>query len=283
MKMEKKGINLKKNIAIASSSEIKQICSPLEKYFNITYFNYVKLFKDGSRFVLTNNADFTESYYQDKRLYQTTAVLNMEQAKTSSVHWFCEFRDQPSYVVARNEFDIDNGFTIIQPSLADSTTELFYFATKRENYGHIYLYTTCLDAFYRFILYFKEKAKNLTKQANKEKFFINIPRVSSTLNNSSVDLQKFYAETSVNKLHMDLDGNEIVMSKREVDCIYLAMKNKTAKEIGRILSISPRTVETYLSNLKLKSNRQTKKELVSTFAVGWRRSLIAHSVDILKI
>jgi DNA-binding CsgD family transcriptional regulator len=275
--MKKNGINLSKNIAITSASEVKEICMPLEKYFDITYFNYVKLFKNGLRYVLTNNTVFTECYYADADLYQTKAVLNMECLKTSEIHLFCEFRDQASYVVARNEFNIDNGFTIIQPSPSDESTELFYFATKRENCGHTHLYTTHLDSFYRFILYFKEKARYLIKQANKEKFFIETLPIDSPIFDNTKIKSEFYAETSINKLHMKFNNIEIVLSKREIDCLYLTMKNKTSKEIGQMLSISPRTVETYVSNVKLKSNCQTKKELISRFTTDPYKFLVTNA------
>jgi LuxR family transcriptional regulator, quorum-sensing system regulator SolR len=276
--MRNKGIDLSKNIAITSSAEVKEICSPLEKYFSITYFNYVKLFKNSSRFVLTSGPEFTQRYYVDESLYSTAAVLNMEQLKAPSVHLFCEFQDQPSYIVSRNEFNIDNGITIIQPSPCGKETELFYFATKRENYRNIYLYNTNLDVFNRFIVYFKEKAHNLIKRAERERFYITVPPADKILfENEKYNRTKFYMETNVNKLHLNLDSKKITLSKREIDCFRLSLQNNTAKEIARILKLSPRTIESYLDNLKIKTNCQTKNELIYKFKGTFYESLLRYA------
>ena len=164
------GIDLSKNIGITSYQEVMSICAPLYELLEITYFNYVKLFSNGARSVLTDRTDFITQYYSSPELYTTKAVLNMENLEKSEVFLSCEFRDQLSYQVARNDFDIDNGLTIIQP--IDGSVELYYFGTKKENYSHVETYKSNIDLFYRFIIYFKEKAKNLISLADKENFFL---------------------------------------------------------------------------------------------------------------
>jgi LuxR family transcriptional regulator, quorum-sensing system regulator SolR len=276
------GIDLRKNIAITSSPEIKEICAPLRKHLDIIYFNYVKIFKDNSRIVLTDGPDFTERYYGDKKLYTTGAVLSLEQLNLPSVHYFCEFQDQVSFNISRNEFGLDNGVIITQPNPVDSTAELFYFATHAKNYGHVHLYMNNLDAFYRFILYFKEKAKKLIQQAEKDKFLIVTPKIEeiAALNKGLRDKIKFYSETAINKLSLNLQDEEVTLSKREVDCLYLTMKRKSAKEIGKILTLSPRTAEAYLSNLRLKVGCKNKEELISTFTNPLYNEAIKHCVHL---
>lgn len=52
------------------------------------------------------------------------------------------------------------------------------------------------------------------------------------------------------------------LSRREKECIRLAMLNHSAKEIGKILSISNRTVEDYLENAKNKLGCSKRSELI---------------------
>jgi DNA-binding CsgD family transcriptional regulator len=50
-----------------------------------------------------------------------------------------------------------------------------------------------------------------------------------------------------------IKGRDIIMSKREMECLSLLSKGKRAKEIASFFSLSPRTVESYLNNVKIKS------------------------------
>ena len=104
------GVDLSKNKGITSYQEVMSICNPLYELLEVTYFNYVKLFSNGARSVLTDRTDFITQYYSSPELYTTNAVLSMESLKKSEIFLSCEFRDQLSYQIARNEFDIDQPF-----------------------------------------------------------------------------------------------------------------------------------------------------------------------------
>lgn len=56
--------------------------------------------------------------------------------------------------------------------------------------------------------------------------------------------------------------NEIYFSKQEIKCLRLLVTGKTIKLIGQQMSLSPRTVESYLENIKRKLNVKTKSELI---------------------
>jgi DNA-binding CsgD family transcriptional regulator len=53
------------------------------------------------------------------------------------------------------------------------------------------------------------------------------------------------------------------LSEREKECLQQLLLGKTAAEIGQSLHLSPRTVESYLENLKEKLSCDTKRELFS--------------------
>lgn len=68
-----------------------------------------------------------------------------------------------------------------------------------------------------------------------------------------------------NWAHMKNDfmqTNKINLSKREVECLKLSIKGRSAKQVGLILNISQRTVEEYLNNIKIKLKVTSKTELV---------------------
>lgn len=65
-----------------------------------------------------------------------------------------------------------------------------------------------------------------------------------------------------NNPNLSLDPLDIYLSSRELDCLRLIVRGKTAKEISNILGISKRTVESYQENIKHKMNVYSKSELI---------------------
>ncbi len=53
------------------------------------------------------------------------------------------------------------------------------------------------------------------------------------------------------------------LSKRETECAYYLIRGMTYKEIGRVLDISPRTVECHIDSMKIKLNCYKRSQLVS--------------------
>ncbi len=59
--------------------------------------------------------------------------------------------------------------------------------------------------------------------------------------------------------------NKNFITERELECINLLKENYTAKEIGRILGISNRTVESHFYNIKQKTSAKNKKDILRIF------------------
>lgn len=52
------------------------------------------------------------------------------------------------------------------------------------------------------------------------------------------------------------------LSPREMDCLFYLLRSKSAKEIGKRLKLSPRTVEWHLANIREKLHCTTKAEVI---------------------
>jgi DNA-binding CsgD family transcriptional regulator len=68
------------------------------------------------------------------------------------------------------------------------------------------------------------------------------------------DLKRYY-------LAGEYEG--IYLTKREAQCINYLAKGNTAKQMGKILNLSPRTIEFYIENAKHKLNCHTQTELIA--------------------
>ncbi len=66
-------------------------------------------------------------------------------------------------------------------------------------------------------------------------------------------------QISVNKFYLD---EKSYFTKRELDCAKRLVVGDTAKEVARYLTLSPRTVETYIENIKRKTKCHYKSQLI---------------------
>ncbi len=65
-----------------------------------------------------------------------------------------------------------------------------------------------------------------------------------------------------NKIQVKGKFGEVGISKRELECLKYLVKSYTQKEMAKAMMLSPRTVETYLNNLKHKLGYQSKAECI---------------------
>ncbi len=57
-------------------------------------------------------------------------------------------------------------------------------------------------------------------------------------------------------------NKEIMLSARQLQCVVLILQGKTNKQIGKLLRLSPRTIEYYLNLIKEKFGCETKNHLL---------------------
>lgn len=72
-------------------------------------------------------------------------------------------------------------------------------------------------------------------------------------------------DNSSQSLLANIQMNDVYLSKREMDVMKELVRGKTARKIAELLSISKRTVEMHISNIKFKNNCSSKSELIDKF------------------
>lgn len=87
------------------------------------------------------------------------------------------------------------------------------------------------------------------------------------------DLTKNKSELSLPGMHID----NVYLSKRETECLRYVVLGKSAREIGIILQLSKRTVESYLNSIKNKLNLHSKSELIEKAIQYFCPSLLKNS------
>ena len=77
--------------------------------------------------------------------------------------------------------------------------------------------------------------------------------------------QNFEVSLSGNKFTLNIGEKPISLSKREWECLSGMAQGKTYKGVANTLSLSPRTVETYLNQIREKTGVASKSKLIDCF------------------
>lgn len=67
---------------------------------------------------------------------------------------------------------------------------------------------------------------------------------------------------SVTNYYIDDYDEKLKLTQREEECLFLLVRGKSAKAIGKLLSISSRTVEVYINNIKQKMSVSSRNEII---------------------
>ncbi|WP_454780368.1 helix-turn-helix transcriptional regulator [Legionella sp. WA2022007384] len=89
-------------------------------------------------------------------------------------------------------------------------------------------------------------------------------------------LSEFDEQLHLSTHHYTLKGNEnkYALSNRECECVFLLIRGKSAKEIGALLSLSTRTIESYIEHIKNKMDCKNKAELLVKAVLNGYHNLI---------
>jgi hypothetical protein len=236
---------LQNHIALASSSQINEICKPLAK-LGITYFSFVRSFQDGSHIRLSNNAAWTQHYYS--RGFYNVVTKQVPDAE-GNLLWSTIDR-YPLFHDASEFFDVDNGTVLVVT--ADDVVERYFFGSTRENKQVNYIYIHKLDLLKRFILYFKEVAGLLINQAAKTKIII--PKLNSIDEDQNYYndelLQDFLEDIKITKVSIRTKGEDFYVSPNMAKILSLMKYGCCTKEISKKVGLTSKTVEGYRDKLK---------------------------------
>ena len=106
-----------------------------------------------------------------------------------------------------------------------------------------------------------------------EKFIQYFQKVSSPLLKNLYSSRLLFVDRAENQLSYkivnDIDRLNFLttiygynFTNRELECVPLLLKGMSAKQIAEQLNLSHRTVETYVNNLKTKTNTLNKNDLI---------------------
>jgi len=249
------------------SPQIKKICEPIFKNYGIYSFAYNKIFKNSSCLFLTSGFDKCIKKYLEliaNRSFQALANHAYIREKGYFL-WSKEAISQDVFLSLSYEFNIWHGLTIYKKGL--DSTEFFSFAFHKNASEKTNFYINNLFILEEFCAYFKEVAKDIVACSDQSKLAMIQNGVSPTLFLPEKYITPSTDDIFLNFLRKNMlsKKTKVKFSNREFQCITHIAHGKTIKDIARILNISPRTVESYIENVKNKTGLNFKSQLSDLF------------------
>ena len=269
-------INLPDNSLLLSSSDyIHSLCQYLFEQLNFNHFSYGHYYDNGQTFRLMNDEGsgmgkkFLHSYYSEG-LYANIEELQHLKSVFGNYQRLVGFKtpeismaDNVSHPTMRSKL-----CNQIELAKSSGVTHQISFGYRYKDYTSIIAFGSSsyatgfhnfcmqhLAVFRQFIEYFEQEAHSLLEKVKAQAI-----STLDTPQKSVFRTENFMGYDFLNKRQINLQ-----LSPREIECLQKLTEGKSMKEAARVLSLSPRTVENYINNLKLKFNTQNTSQLLDTF------------------
>lgn len=248
-----------KSLTVTSADAIKNLCASLATQLDLNFFDYVRVYNDNSGFVLSNRLDIIEYLFTHQYRIIETVPTHLIKDK---FHYLL----MPQGAHERLLWEVKLLFNITYPldiiERHKDYCELFCFSNTLGTRDVINVYLNNMDKLEQFIKDFKKDAASLLRNGHHDKinFPTNmLPNFRGTdlgiLDDVSVSI-KSTTESS------QLNSARSLFTAREIDCMRTLTTTYSIKKCALKLNLSPRTVESYLNNIKSKLGIASKAKLL---------------------
>lgn len=251
---------------IEHSGEIDNLCKPLYK-LGITNFTQLRNYTNGEQIYLSNNSEWIEHYYKFELYKSSLFEGNPSQYHSGIVLW-PQTCDLQVFVHAQQYFDSYHGITIIEKN--KNYSDFYFLSGPLKNYWLINFYLNNTQLLKNFINFYKKEAAHIIDRSQSRPLQIkdryDFPRDLSLVQIMPEFLANKITEVqqSFSSYHEQVEQNLFnTLSKKERLCLKYLLQGKTAKETGKIMSISHRTIETHHERIRVKTQCANKFEIIS--------------------
>jgi DNA-binding CsgD family transcriptional regulator len=238
---------------------MKKIAEPLLINTEITNFSYLKFCSDGSVINLTTDVRWIDYRFSENIKYRILFEKQLEDG----------YIEKPYMYLWPNEIDnkllgalhangIWNGCNIYIPK--NNQIEVFSFSSTVNNSSIQNFYINNFNFLNKFIIYFMNNMSFLHETEEKRNRIITDIQFPCTLarkTENKCNKEKKFFELKKVKI-----TDELSLSNKEIECCYYLSQGLSIKGIANKMRLSPRTIETHLNHIKLKSNCYTTDLLI---------------------
>lgn len=247
-------------------NQIKKLCEPLQRHFGISFFYLSHTTSEGGFYSIGNEPRVQEHYYSHNLHKASPFFHNSSFIQPGIYSYRCipDPRFQESLDYLTDAVGVDLGVCLVEKRGKELLR--FGYSTNLFN-GHEFLVNIInnLSILKEFNEYFLDKVQHIVK--SNSSYLVNLPsELGVDYNRSPQGLKKIITCYDKTKF---LDELGIVnqkkidkLSRQQMACLEHLRKGLSCREIGDVLGIEPKTVESYMMNIKQKLDCDTKRELI---------------------
>lgn len=251
---------------LSVTEDMQGICEILFKSSPINHFGYQRIYDDNSVFFLINNGELVKNHANIKR-YPMTPYINKKMMDKSFYYLAIPNQQQFDQAI----YDFSQMFGLYYPiylfEIYEEYFDVYFFGCKYNDSAVINFYINNMEILENFKFYFKDKAAKIINKLEQDRLVIP-PDMCSNVTLLKKEL--FCKKTLINELipnryQLNLNNNHSSISKREMETIRFLCHGYSVKEAAKLMKISPRTVEQYFNNLKIKLGLGRKSQIINFF------------------
>lgn len=248
---------------LTAQNDIRNICSDKLRSMGISYFNYLRVYNDGSSSFLCTHNDMIKYLFANN---VPVAAPVDNQFVTTKFNYMILPIGKYNKLLHHAKLNWDLSHFIDLVDRYEDYFELFCFGSTPNNSGIVNFYLNNMDYLEKFKIYFKEKAFDLLKKVEKNKILLpnGMEPPYRGINFKSEENAQITHEVNKDFYLKSKYGN-VILTKRQYDCLSQLAAGCTAKEAAKNLGISHRTFENYLATLKSKIGCHKKSQLITRF------------------
>ena len=243
--------------------KINIFASPLKEH-GINFFTYSRIYKTNKFLFLCNSDDWYKVKLDNDLSDFNGFVCTDELNKEGFTKYIVSGEPKSTVRLLPHMYSMGLWNSVDYYSLTDDYIEITHFGGALHNPQIINFYLNQSLFLENLIYLFRHEFVDILEPPD--------PNLLVPLNDSipelipSEDFYPSYFNSNTHKFPLIFNGYNYLLSKRQAQCLGLALHGRTAKEIARTLGLSYRTVEDYIYALKIKLGCNTLSSLFSSLS-----------------
>lgn len=242
--------------SLVLSSKVSEVGKEFIQHHNLRYFTYLRCYEDGKITSLANDSALYLYFFEFETRIFTSAPEDNAQ---TYIYLWDELADRSTLLdYSKEKLNMHHGMTIVRRH--KHYYDLFAFALPEAKPNALSYYLSHLKQFEQFSNDFLHKGSDLIHTVENQKVLLPPHMQDQHLSKICLGDKPLRHEV------IGKQGSTYITSQ-EFSCLQFLSQGKSYKEAASLLSISPRTFETYLNRMKTRTGFSGRKELFDLLSV----------------
>lgn len=234
---------------MTKQNDIQSLCADFFKSNPFHYFTLVRCYRDGSFFPLGTHAQFVLDWFDMLPMIATSQKCDLYTQRYTFL--WDEVLPKEGLHIATCKHHLYHGITLLYRYKDYFDTVSFAMEKDMPSPGSYYVSSLkLLEDFYEDTL---KRGREIIRIFEKEKIIL--PPEKQDKNAHTLFLGDIKG-----KIQLPFDG--AYLTSREMMCLHMLDKGKSYKYISNIFDVSPRTIETYISRAKKRTDISNLNDLL---------------------